>query len=168
MKTHTHQFDIERALRTLILCVIALWIVLSSTGCSVTRRETLGIDNRFDQSVAGKFIPGHYRYFKCEPYAIELSKALDAKGIPNRKLAYEWVNHHTGSEGLHAVVLFEKDGGYWLMDNQRDKPKQVFGNTDLEVCKQFGSHVRRMQDWSTWEWAKPTEISTLLHPKALK
>ena len=170
MKVHpsVQTFNSGRAFRTFILFVMAVVLVLLATGCSsAMRREMLGKGNRFDESIAGRILPGHYGYNQCEPYAVALSQALDDKGITNQKLAYEWVTPD-GNRGLHAVVLFERDGSYWIMDNVCDKPKKVTGKTDLELCRKFSQYVVRMQNWTTAEWAQPQDVETLLHPPILK
>lgn len=92
-----------------------------------------------------KNVPGYCVPMKCDPFSRAALRALHAHGIPAHRVVYGWSQYGYGSQS-HAIVLFQWEGKFYLMDNARQVPHPVAAKTDL------GCVNRTVRNWNTHCW----------------
>jgi hypothetical protein len=77
-----------------------------------------------------KHLPGYMVLRQCDPFSCDAVRMLQARGIPARQILFKW-SQYGGQQGFHAAVLFQFEGKFYFMDNQRMGARPVAGKTDL-------------------------------------
>jgi hypothetical protein len=92
-------------------------------------------------------VPYYRTYEQCLPYANHLAGQLKAAGIKDVfRVDYLW-NGIGGNLCAHAVVIFnDASGKSWIMDNQRQAPYRVWGDTLLKKIRSFERAATAIQD----------------------
>lgn len=75
-------------------------------------------------------VPNYLTENQCLPFSRSAVDFLRAHGLPAHQIFYRW-HQIGGGTGYHAAVLFKHEGRYYFMDNWREKPRVVAGETDL-------------------------------------
>ncbi|MFY9989057.1 MAG: hypothetical protein WAK31_30155 [Chthoniobacterales bacterium] len=62
----------------------------------------------------------------CMDYALALSSKLAANGIHGRLIFYRWHIRDTEITGSHVFVVYNlPDKSEWIVDNEKDHPREV-------------------------------------------
>lgn len=100
----------------------------------------------------------------CDPFSREAVAMLQARGIPSRRIFYEWRTF--GARGVHAAVLFQFNGKLYFVDNERTVPRVMTGKTDLScayhVTERWDCSIRMVN--GAGNRIAPRKISELFAP----
>lgn len=105
--------------------LLAAWLLVLVSGCTAIREHHEFV-----------LAPGAGRFGHCAEFAVSVSGQLRKSGIPAHYVEYYWAaNGHTG---IHAVVLFERAGNHYIIDNQTPYPRRtVSGDIFSQVRTYF-------------------------------
>lgn len=114
----------KEMMKTVVLITVLILTAVSAVAAPKS--------NKFDESLCGTLIEGHFKKDSCNEYAVNLSVALANKGYTVSASAIAFKDGST-----HAFVFFKKDGKCFMMDNWMVKPLWVNGKTDLACAKSY-------------------------------
>ena len=110
----------------------ALCLALLLTGCSFHR------EMHWDK-FPGAFVNGH-----CQEYATAVYNSLRYQHVRAyyTEFEMEWEVDGKKRIGAHAVVIFQKAGAWFIVDNEHAVPQPVKEGTRLEMVNQLYSATR--------------------------
>jgi predicted transglutaminase-like cysteine proteinase len=112
--------------RLRVRILLAAWLITLVSGCTAIKQH-----HEFVLS------PGAGRWGHCAEFAVSVSGQLRRQGIPALYVEFAWADKHHKT-GLHAVVLFERAGHSYIIDNQTPYPRRtVSGDTFSQVKSYF-------------------------------
>lgn len=76
---------------------------------------------------------------QCLPYAKAIHGELEALGVEAYLVTYYWQNKH--QYGRHAVVVYRHNGGYWIVDNELERPKIAVGDNPKDWINYYHPHA---------------------------
>jgi hypothetical protein len=86
-----------------------------------------------------RHLPDYMVPMHCDPFSKTAVAMLHKQGIPARRITYGW-SQFGGARGFHAAVLFQLNGKFYFMDNDRMAPRKVAGTTDLGCVNHISSN----------------------------
>lgn len=117
----------KKLLTIWLLCVTTAWVALGAPPPSF------------------KSVPGYMTRNWCDPFSKAAVAMLHERGVPAVRITYGWSAFGAGS-GYHAAVLFKWGGKFYFMDNWRQGPRLVAGETDLGCVRRINGEP------TTWVW----------------
>lgn len=107
---------------------VTLFFLIFLCGCNTI--------NTFQERVYWSHFEGAKQKGKCIKYAANVASDLHRKNITAYYLEYHWKSR--GNDGYHAIVLFEKNNKWFIVDNEHAFPYEVKLNLDiLKMVKEF-------------------------------
>lgn len=112
-----------------------------------------------------RHLPNYMVRMKCDPFSWTALEYLHAQGIPAHRIVFGW-QQMGGLRSHHAAVLFQLNGKYYFMDNDRMTPRLVPGTTDWgcvnRICGDFYTMCWMCND--AHERQAPRKMSDLFAP----
>lgn len=112
-----------------------------------------------------KQLPDYMVHMHCEPFSWSALRMLHSRGIPAHRIVFGW-QQAGGKRSYHAAVLFQWEGRFYFMDNERQSPRLVAGKTDLgcvnRMCGDFYTMCWMVDDYHDRQ--APRKISEIFAP----
>jgi len=84
--------------------------------------------------------PGALKLNHCAEYASHCAGDLTARGVEAYYAEYTW--YSGGRSGRHAVVLFQQDSKWFVVDNEEPWPRRAQGKTPADMVRSSFAHVK--------------------------
>lgn len=105
-----------------LLCVTSVWCALAAPPPSF------------------KHLPHYMVPMHCDAFSKEAVRMLHQRGIPAHRICYGW-QQFGGLRSFHAAVVFQWQGQFYFMDNDRMGPRRVAGKTDLGCVNRISGDI---------------------------
>lgn len=110
--------------RLRVKLLLAAWVLVLVSGCTAIREHHEFV-----------LAPGAGRWGHCAEFAVSVSGQLRKQGIPAHYVEYYWAAN--GRTGIHAVVLFERAGHNYIIDNQTPYPRRTAASDAFCAVHQY-------------------------------
>lgn len=108
--------------------ILVLALIVVCAGCQVTPK-----------CASWKSYPGALQVNQCEPYARKCASDLHRRGIEAYYVDYTW--RCLEASQRHAVVLFQWQGEWFLVDNAWARPVRTKGKTLVDKVLYVSPYV---------------------------
>lgn len=113
-----------------------------------------------------RHLPDYMVHMHCDPFSKDALRMLQRQGVPAHRIVFGW-QQFGGKRSHHAAVLFQWEGKYYFMDNERMAPRPVAGKTDWgcvnRMCGDFYTMCWMVNDYH--ERRAPRKMSDLFAPQ---